>query len=111
MPGTRPNPTASRRALAARLRRMRLTAGKSTDDAARELLVSPSKISRLESGDRMPQPRDVRDLARYYGASEQEVGQLQELVLERAGKAGGRSSVRTTSSRRPTTALRPPPRG
>lgn len=82
MPSSRPNPTASRRALAARLRRMRLAAGKSTEDAARELMVSASKISRLESGERTPQPRDVRDLARYYGASEAEVEHLHSLVLE-----------------------------
>ncbi|GLY19268.1 helix-turn-helix domain-containing protein [Kineosporia rhizophila] len=82
MPGTRPNPTASRRALAARLRRLRIAAGKSAEDAARELMVSASKISRLESGDRAPQPRDVRDLARFYGASPEDVQQLQELVLE-----------------------------
>jgi transcriptional regulator with XRE-family HTH domain len=82
MSGPRPNPTASRRALAARLRRMRLAAGKSTDDAAHELMVSLSKISRLESGERAPQPRDVRDLARFYGASERDVEQLQELVTE-----------------------------
>ncbi len=82
MPGTRPNPTASRRALAARLRRMRLAAGKSTEDAARELMVSTSKISRLESGERAPQPRDVRDLARYYGAAEDDIEQLQGLVSE-----------------------------
>jgi transcriptional regulator with XRE-family HTH domain len=82
MPGPRPNPTASRRALAARLRRMRLAAGKSTEDAARELMVSASKISRLENGERAPQPRDVRDLARYYGASDEEIDRLQDLVSE-----------------------------
>ncbi|GAA3591995.1 helix-turn-helix transcriptional regulator [Kineosporia mesophila] len=82
MSGTRPNPTASRRALAARLRRMRLAAGKSTEDAARELMASASKISRLESGERAPQPRDVRDLARYYGVNDDEIEQLQDLVLE-----------------------------
>jgi transcriptional regulator with XRE-family HTH domain len=82
MPGPRPNPTASRRALAGRLRRMRLAAGKSADDAARELMVSASKISRLESGERMPQPRDVRDLARYYGATGEEMDQLQSLLTE-----------------------------
>ena len=82
MPGPRPNPTASRRVLAARLRRMRLAAGKSSEDAARELMASPSKISRLENGERAPQPRDVRDLARFYGATEDEIDRLQELVSE-----------------------------
>ena len=82
MPGTRPNPTASRRALAARLRRMRMAAGRSTEDAARELMVSASKISRLESGERMPQARDVRDLARYYGAVPEDLDHLQRLVSE-----------------------------
>jgi len=82
MSGTRPNPTAGRRVLAARLRRMRLAAGKSTEDAARELMVSPSKISRLEGGERAPQARDVRDLGRYYEAPEEEIEELQALVSE-----------------------------
>ncbi|MCD5316722.1 helix-turn-helix domain-containing protein [Kineosporia babensis] len=82
MPGTRPNPTASRRVLAAQLRRLRLAAGKSTEDAARELMASSSKISRLESGERTPQARDVRDLARFYGATDDDIEHMQLLVSE-----------------------------
>lgn len=61
------NPTARRWELAARLRQMRLEAGKSVDEAAAELMCSAAKISRMETAGRGVQPRDVRDLCRFYG--------------------------------------------
>ncbi len=79
---SRPNPTAGRLILAARLRRLRLQAGKTPEDAARELMGSTSKISRLETGERAAVARDVRDLGRFYGASEDEIAELQGLAVE-----------------------------
>lgn len=61
------NPTVRRWELAARLRQLRLDAGRSIEEAAAELLCSPAKISRMETGGRGVQPRDVRDLCRFYG--------------------------------------------
>jgi transcriptional regulator with XRE-family HTH domain len=61
------NPTARRWELAARLRQLRLDAGKSVDEAAAELMCSAAKISRMETAGRGVQPRDVRDLCRFYG--------------------------------------------
>ena len=40
------------------------------DDVARELLCSPSKISRIETGARCASLRDVRDLCRVYGIAD-----------------------------------------
>lgn len=68
--GTGPNPTVGRLELAARLRQLRVDAGKSIDDAAAELMCSVAKISRMETGGRGVQPRDIRDLCRLYGASD-----------------------------------------
>ncbi len=62
-----PNPTLSRWELAARLRQLRMDAGKSVEDAAAELMCSAAKISRMETAGRGAQPRDIRDLARLYG--------------------------------------------
>src|SRR5690349_6284212 len=64
------NPTARRWELAARLRQLRLDAGKSVDEAAAELMCSAAKISRMETAGRGVQPRDVRDLCRFYGVSD-----------------------------------------
>lgn len=64
------NPTARRWELAARLRQLRLEAGRSVDEAAAELMCSAAKISRMETAGRGVQPRDVRDLCRFYGVSD-----------------------------------------
>jgi transcriptional regulator with XRE-family HTH domain len=60
------NPTARRRELGNVLRAMRLARGLTVEQVADHLLVSPSKISRLETGQRGALLRDIRDLARLY---------------------------------------------
>lgn len=55
-----------RRKLAAELRRLRDEANLSLEEVAAELLISTSKLSRLENAQGSPQPRDVRDLIRLY---------------------------------------------
>jgi transcriptional regulator with XRE-family HTH domain len=82
-----PNPTGRRLELAARLRDLRTSAGKSLEDVASELMCSTAKISRLETGERGIQPRDVRDLCRFYGVTNRERAQLIKLA-EEARKPG-----------------------
>jgi transcriptional regulator with XRE-family HTH domain len=80
------NPTASptlrRRELAARLRDLRLRAGLTAEDVATRMLVSPAKISRIETGARGVSLRDVRDLCEIYGADADEHEHLAALVRE-----------------------------
>ena len=75
-------PTASRRTLGVRLRKLRNDAGLTLDDVAERLLLSPAKISRLETGDRMPQLRDVRELGGFYGAPTVVRDELMELARQ-----------------------------
>jgi transcriptional regulator with XRE-family HTH domain len=60
-------PLAPRRAIAAVLKQLREDAGKSLNDVAEDLLISRSKLSRLENAQGKPLARDIRDLTRYYG--------------------------------------------
>jgi transcriptional regulator with XRE-family HTH domain len=62
----RRNPTVRRRELGALLRRLRLQAGATVDQVAGQLLCSPSKVSRMETGQRGASQRDVRDLCDLY---------------------------------------------
>lgn len=60
-----------RRLLAAQLRKLREEREYTLEQVANELLISTSKLSRLENANGLPQKRDVRDLARYYRAGKQ----------------------------------------
>jgi transcriptional regulator with XRE-family HTH domain len=60
-------PLSPRRAIADAIKRLREDRGKLLSDAARDLMISTSKLSRLENAQGRPQPRDIRDLIRYYG--------------------------------------------
>jgi transcriptional regulator with XRE-family HTH domain len=60
------NPTVRRRRLGQELRRLREERGMTAEEVAERLLVSQSKISRLENGRRSISPRDVRDLCAVY---------------------------------------------
>ena len=73
-------PTVRRWELGARLRRLRTDAGLTINEVAERLLASPTKISRLETGDRTPQLRDVRDLCDMYGVEPATVTELMELA-------------------------------
>jgi transcriptional regulator with XRE-family HTH domain len=65
------NPTVRRRRLGAELRRLREQKGLTAEDVAQQLLVSQSKISRLENGRRSISQRDVRDLCEVYGVTDE----------------------------------------
>jgi transcriptional regulator with XRE-family HTH domain len=67
------NPTVRRRRLGSELRRLREQKGMTAEEVAARLLVSQSKISRLENGRRSISQRDVRDLCGVYGVEDQRV--------------------------------------
>ncbi len=59
-------PVMPRKRIAAELRRLREEAGRTLEQVAGELMISTSKLSRLENAQGSPQARDVRDLINYY---------------------------------------------
>ncbi len=77
------SPTVRRRRLAAELREIRESKGKSGDAVAAALRWSPSKISRYERARTGLQPREVERLLDYYGIT----GSRRALLLELAEDA------------------------
>ncbi|MFD7920686.1 helix-turn-helix domain-containing protein [Streptomyces sp. NPDC059740] len=67
------NPTVRRRRLGQELRRLRELRGMTAEEVAERLLVSQSKISRLENGRRSISQRDVRDLCSVYEVEDHRV--------------------------------------
>jgi transcriptional regulator with XRE-family HTH domain len=63
------SPTLRRRELGALLRSLRLERGLTVEQVAEQLLCSPSKVSRMETGHRGAALRDIRDLCDLYGVS------------------------------------------
>jgi transcriptional regulator with XRE-family HTH domain len=74
------SPTARQRELGIRLRELRNQRGLTVEDVAEKLLCSATKISRLETGARRPNPRDVRDLCRLYNVGESISAELMSLA-------------------------------
>jgi transcriptional regulator with XRE-family HTH domain len=67
-------PLLHRRRLGAELRRLR---GEHTlEEVAEATLISTSKLSRLENGQGVPLPRDIRDLVNFYGLDAQTADRL-----------------------------------
>jgi transcriptional regulator with XRE-family HTH domain len=82
------SPTLRRGELGAVLRAHRLELGLTVEQVAEQLMCSPSKISRMETGQRGATPRDVRDLCAFYGITDEaERARLMTLALE--GKQQG----------------------
>ncbi|WP_448315379.1 helix-turn-helix domain-containing protein [Streptomyces sp. CO7] len=75
------NPTVRRRRLGQELRRLREQKGMTAEEVAERLLVSQSKISRLENGRRSISQRDVRDLCGVYEVDDQ---RMVESLMEMA---------------------------
>ncbi len=67
MPPQISGPLGPRRKIATILKQWRDKSGKSLNDVADALLISTSKLSRLENAEGKPRLRDVRDLVRFYG--------------------------------------------
>jgi transcriptional regulator with XRE-family HTH domain len=59
-------PLIPRRRLGVELRKLREDAKLRLDEVANQLMISNSKLSRLENGQGIPQMRDVRDLINFY---------------------------------------------
>ena len=78
MAGT--SPTVRQRELGKRLRELRNRHNMTVEEVADNLLCSATKISRLETGARRPNPRDVRDLCRLYGVDEPTAAELMSLT-------------------------------
>jgi hypothetical protein len=73
-------PLLPRRRLGAELRRLR--GDRTLDDVAAETLISTSKHSRLENGQGVPQPRDIRDLIEHYGVDRATADRLRRWMNE-----------------------------
>jgi transcriptional regulator with XRE-family HTH domain len=74
------SPTVRRRELGVLLRALRTELGWTVDQVAERLLVSPSKVSRLETGQRGASARDIRDLCDLYGVDDALRQQLTDLA-------------------------------
>lgn len=85
MAGT--SPTVRQRELGKRLRELRNQHNMTVEQVAESLLCSATKVSRLETGARRPNPRDVRDLCRLYGVDEPTTAELMSLA-QRAREPG-----------------------
>jgi len=77
-----PSPTVRRFELANRLRQLRTANGRSPEDVAKELACSTSKITRIEKGERLPTPLDLKVLGYYYGLTEAQRNELQALAAD-----------------------------
>jgi transcriptional regulator with XRE-family HTH domain len=96
MPGMT-GPIVPRRRLAEMLRQLRLRDGRSLEEVARALLISPSKLSRLENAQGTPQTRDVRDLLHTYAVGGDLTGRMMQWVAA-ARRPGWWSEYRFTAA-------------
>jgi transcriptional regulator with XRE-family HTH domain len=75
-------PTGRRRRLGAELRRLREAAGLTIDRVAEELECSPSKVSRIETGQVSATPRDVRDMLGLYRVDDARIEAMVQVARE-----------------------------
>ena len=83
------SPTLRRRELGALLRALRNQKGLTVEQVAESLLCSPSKVSRMETGQGGATARDVRDLCNLYDVTD-EAERDRMMTLAREGKAPAR---------------------
>ena len=76
------SPTLRQRELGMRLRKLRNTLGLTVDEVGDKLLCSPTKISRMETGARRPNLRDVRDLCNLYGVDQATSAELMDIARQ-----------------------------
>lgn len=76
------SPTVRQRELGLRLRELRTAKNLTVEMVAKELLCSPTKISRAETGVRRATLRDVRDLCRIYEVDAETSAELMELARD-----------------------------
>jgi len=65
------SPTVRRHELGAVLRALRTERGLTVEQVAERLLCSPSKVSRMETGQGLATPRDIRDLCQIYDVTDE----------------------------------------
>lgn len=82
------SPTVRRRELGALLRKLRADHGLSAEEVTARLLFSPTKLSRIETGQSGASPRDVRDLCDLYGVTDP-AEREHLMILAREGKQRG----------------------
>jgi len=82
VPTTGSSPTVRRRELGALLRALRAGKGWTAEQVADRLLISSSKVSRLETGQRGASARDIRDLCDLYEVDDEQRQHLMELAIE-----------------------------
>jgi transcriptional regulator with XRE-family HTH domain len=76
------SPTIRQRELGMRLREFRTAKGLTVEEAAKELLCSPTKISRAETGARRATLRDVREMCQIYAVDAETSAELMDLARE-----------------------------
>jgi transcriptional regulator with XRE-family HTH domain len=76
------NPTSRGRELARQLRDLRRDASLSVEDVAREVRLSPSRISGIETVSPAASPEEVRNLGAVYGVDDQLLAELLTLAQE-----------------------------
>jgi len=74
------SPTVRQRQLGIRLRELRLERRLTVENVAEELMVSPSQISRIETGSRLASLRDVKALSDLYDVSLSTAADLMDLA-------------------------------
>lgn len=80
-PGSR-SPTVRRRELGRLLKQLRTQRGWTAEQVGKWLRFSPSKMSRLETGHRGANARDINDLCDLYGVDDEQRRRLLELASE-----------------------------
>lgn len=81
-------PLGPRRSIAEAVKQLREDQGKLLNKVAQDLMMSSSKLSRLENAQGTPLPRDIRDLIRYYGIEGTPLATRLERWVRAAGHRG-----------------------
>ncbi|GEL23273.1 transcriptional regulator [Pseudonocardia sulfidoxydans NBRC 16205] len=81
-------PRISRLLLGLEFRRLRDERGEQLQETAKLLLISSSKLSRIETGQAVPRPRDLRDLIKHFGIEGTEAAARVRALAESAMEPG-----------------------
>lgn len=81
-------PLGPRRSIAEAVKQLREDQGKHLNEVAQDLMMSSSKLSRLENAQGTPLPRDIRDLIRYYQIEGTPLATRLERWVRAAGRRG-----------------------
>ena len=81
-------PLGPRRSIAEAVKQLREDQGKLLNEVAQDLMMSSSKLSRLENAQGTPLPRDIRDLIRYYQIEGTPLAARLERCVRAAGHRG-----------------------